>query len=55
LDGLLILLIGAVLCILPDKSAEVHTENVLLPSMLNPRFLQDEQAFMRIANELGFY
>lgn len=62
MDGVLIVVIAVVMWIYYGNrvSEEPKTPTVtpitFEPNpMLNPEMIHDEQAFMRVANELGFY
>ncbi len=61
MDGLVIMLFALLWALINRPTAEVkdqpviHTETVSLNPYLNPSMYHDEQAFMLIANELGFH
>lgn len=63
MDGIVIILIAFVLLVIfrvPADAVEldntgVPIEHIEINPRLNPEMIHDEQAFMKIANELGFH
>lgn len=61
MDALIIIVVAFVLCLQNGKESAAEIETAMIKSeapietMLNPDFYDDPNAFMRIANELGFH
>lgn len=55
MDGLIVLVIALFLVI--KNRGYVNEEDTVMQreTMLNPEFYQDENAFMKVAHELGFH
>lgn len=54
MDGLFIAVLALIL-VLKSKPVETEAPDMVRETRLNPNFYEDENAFMEIANELGFH
>lgn len=55
MDALIIILVACILCLKNEVKVDVVEERVLArETRLNPEFYVDENAFMEVANALGF-
>lgn len=55
MDAIIILCVTLILCLLNAKPEEVQEIEILdRETRLNPEFYVDENAFMEVANALGF-
>lgn len=55
MDGIIILLIGIYKCLKHETKTVEEVEVLKRETRLNPDYLHEENAFMRIANNLGFF
>lgn len=55
MDGIIILIIGAIICLRKNNTPEEVVEVLKRETRVNPDYIKDENAFMKVANNLGFF